>query len=273
MTTAVKRPKLRADLCKNVIFEVDKMKNQTRNFFGGFWKKGVWLLATVVVLFMALLFYRLGSFYNHLDKFSLHIKIGEEVYARQELEILRTMHPLVLDWGWGWLHRKTGELDRRYLMREHPLYEGSYGYLIGNYGAVISVLQDVRDKHLAAQMLGAAKFRLAQAEYQKVTDVKVRESIVKQVLSSVSNDFERAVRHGPSNHFDHQWNYDLTSNKDQTEKALSGQNPKANFVLGYPEGQRSKAPDGTGDKKGVTGVPRINEKSDGAAGFPSKKIG
>jgi len=218
---------------------------------------GQWFLLFVALVFITALgtvssfvLFTLANYSDTRERLVSNIRIGDTVETNKELVRLHYFYDLSKKWKVQWLADE-------YLFTDAFFYGIADSYLIRDWGKIID------DKELKNRLddsrsyiYGNAKFRQAQAQYQK-GDTK---NALNFVLTEVASDFEKALRNcleaSPYDNkcFDRVWNYDLATNKKDAEEALKNpqQGPKPKFVLG-PIKDKNAPPmlvPGDKDKKG-----------------------
>ncbi len=187
------------------------------------------LLCVFFCLAAAVFVNTLGGLNYHLDRFSFYVRNHDKQVAVQELQALKYYQTQFHRW-------KMDFVSDRIVASNMVKYEAAVALLEEDFEKVIESeeLKNLRDDYLVSHMVAIAKFRILQAEYQKTKSAVERNKIVQMVMDQVRPDFEKAVRNGPGFYgfFDGSYNYDITSDPDNTKKAL--QNPKLDpkYILG-----------------------------------------
>ena len=190
-------------------------------------------ISIAAVLALALCLNVLGNFFQHRDRFSSGIRNYDRETARKELSDLAYYRSMFQRW-------RLGRAADRFLFPKTYLYEASLNILAEDYEKVIDSLESKKDDHLASYMLGIAKYRIFQAEYQNTKNKNRRNEIMKKVVENVRPDFENAVRigPGPAQAFDYSFDYDLLSDGKALRQALGQPKPKPQFVLDTNDGKK-----------------------------------
>jgi hypothetical protein len=185
------------------------------------------LAAFAVVVYAPLL--TIKEFNGHVEKLNMYLEMGDSVGMARELENLRYFYVLSEKWKVRWLADK-------YLFRDTLFYEAADTYLIEDWDAVInkSGLKDKLDDS-RSYLYAAAKFRQAQAEYRAT---KLVEAPLNFIMTKVRDDFERDLRNcleAASEYlecFDRVWNFDIVTNEEDAEEALTKPQILPGFILG-----------------------------------------
>ena len=196
----------------------------------------------VLTIPLGVLCLKFGSYFLHINNFNLEVKRRNQSGALTELYYLRSFQSK-FDWPLlGYLTGKT-------VFRGSQLREGSYVYFTGDYSEARKMLERHPD-YRAHHIRGSADFRLAQAAYragiQKTAEGK---RVLETLIENAKSEFESALRNGPGSNFDDVWNYDLLTNPQQRNRALSNQ--KSNIpvvILGFKKGDNGVPQPQRGDK-------------------------
>lgn len=231
----------------------------------------VWFLLVTGLLVTGLLgvpAYWLNSYCNHLNNFIYHIEQADQLSAEKELDFIgnfirKTHRWRVLKW-----------FGDRYFFSDFFKYEAVFVYLIGDYNNVINSLKERTQDNdsFVFDLLGRAKFRLAQAAYQYPKKTKAeRQAIIDLVVLEISEDFKRAVQNNQGAVFDYIWNYDLSSEASSASRALAKPMLMPVPKLGDDEGDGDKLAPGRNKNEGKQKIGEENKALPGGLDKPKKK--
>lgn len=187
------------------------------------------IIFTATVLSAFLL--TLSNFSDNVKRLSFYVKTADAEMTKKELINLHYFYGLSRNWKAQWLADK-------YLFRDTPFYEAADFYLIRDWKEVQDALKEKLDNP-KAYPYGNAKFRHIKALYQ-ANGISLKDA-VDLVLKEVATDYEKALRNclnsGAAHNqcFDRVWNYDLATNKKNSEDALKSPLPQAKYILGPPK--------------------------------------
>ena len=211
---------------------------------------------------------KISKLYEHYNRFSQSVRNYDYDEAKLGLEELNKDYNSFVSW-------KMQYLADKFLFKEANLREAAVAILAEDYEKVEKGdLKNQENNHLAAYMLGIAKFKELHEAFQQAmakNDKKNMDAILGLVLEEVRSDFKRCVENGPGpkDNFNCSFNYDLTSDPSSAKKALMNPKPKPKYVLAPSSGEKKGGKSKEKGKKEPLGL-TPNEKRDVGRGGADK---
>lgn len=198
------------------------------------------LLSALALIWSAWLSNQIAVFNKHRARLELLAQSQDPYdsrYVKQELDVLESFYEradrLQLRW-----------LADRILFKDAKLYEAIYYYRIGYYDFVKTILENSDDPR-ALNLQGAALFLSAREFYLKGQ----KEKTLQLATEDAHAFFRQAVEKDRNQTFAYKWNYDLTANPRDAERALASPRPQPAIILGWQSEEEAES-DGRQPRRG-----------------------
>jgi len=196
------------------------------------------LVATVLVvsLMISVVGY-LSNLYGHFQKdfnqLSEAMANGDSDMVEKQIDAMVQYHDLADKWH-------LASVVDRHLLKNMYIFKAANTLLKRDFRSIMedkTLIQNVNNEHLVANILGLAKARYYQSLYQeKLSQIKAKnkepdkkdkadmDAILKKVIEETRPYFKLAVENSPSNdlYFEYPFNHDILQNEDSARRAMEG---------------------------------------------------